>query len=304
MTQAGLHDALAAHRPFLWALCYRMCGVPADADDLVQDTFARALQSPPQGELRPYLARIAVNAARDLLRARKRHGYGGTWLPGPHEGDGDEPPAHEPMIHGESAEGRYELWESASFAFLLALETLTPRARAVLLLRDVFDYSAQEAASALGMSEANVRTTHHRARKVMEANYRRRPRAAAGRTRAALQALLGAVMSQDVKAVEALLAQDVEALADGGGEFYASRVPVRGAARVAQFLVRLLQLRGAPSAAELRMVNGEPALVARFDDGRPHEAPRSVLRIELDEEGRIRALHNVLATRKLSAIRF
>ena len=66
-----------------------------------------------------------------------------------------------------SPEGRYDLLESVSFAFLLALEALTPQQRAVLLLRDVFDYSVRETADALGMSEPNVKTTHHRARRAM-----------------------------------------------------------------------------------------------------------------------------------------
>jgi predicted RNA polymerase sigma factor len=59
--------------------------------------------------------------------------------------------------------------ESVSLAFLQALEALTPTQRAVLLLRDVFDYSAAEVAAALDVSEGNVRIVHYRARRVMEA---------------------------------------------------------------------------------------------------------------------------------------
>src|SRR5207248_2077949 len=81
-----------------------------------------------------------------------------------------EPPAHEPVLSdGGSTIARYDLLESVSFAFLVALEALTPRQRAVLLLRDVFDYSVRETAGALGLSEANVKTTHHRARRAMRA---------------------------------------------------------------------------------------------------------------------------------------
>lgn len=66
-----------------------------------------------------------------------------------------------------STEARYEWLESLSFAFLLALEALTPRQRAVLLLRDVFDYSARATAELLSLSEENVRITHLRARRAM-----------------------------------------------------------------------------------------------------------------------------------------
>ena len=77
---------LESHRALLWKVCYRMTGSAADADDLVQETFARALERPPadQGrELRPWLLRVAINLSRDQLRARKRRGYAGSWLPSP-----------------------------------------------------------------------------------------------------------------------------------------------------------------------------------------------------------------------------
>lgn len=64
-----------------------------------------------------------------------------------------------------STEGRYDLIESLSLAFLLALEALMPRQRAVLILRDVVEHTVEETAAALDMSVANVKTTHHRARR-------------------------------------------------------------------------------------------------------------------------------------------
>ena len=99
--------------------------------------------------------------------------------PGPMRLDDDDNPAEHAPIEAEAeppsveiggalgTEGRYDLMESVSFAFLLALEALTPQQRAVLLLRDVFDYSVEESARVLGLSEANVKTTHHRARKAL-----------------------------------------------------------------------------------------------------------------------------------------
>src|SRR5262245_40278849 len=165
-------DALEPHRRHLWGLCYRMTGNAADADELVQETFVRALERPPartDQPWRPWLVRVAMNLSRDLLRRRRRSPYRGTWLPSPIEtGEDEAAPAYEISgSSGASTEGRYELLESVSFAFLLALEALTPTQRAVLLLRDVFDYSVHEVADALGLSEANVKVTHHRARRAM-----------------------------------------------------------------------------------------------------------------------------------------
>src|SRR6185295_2830674 len=153
-------DVFQAHERFLWGLCYRLTGSAADADDLVQETFVRAIERPPARTdmpWRPWLVRVALNLGRDLLRRRRRAGYVGPWLPAPIDtGDDASPPSFEPEIPGVgSTEGRYDLLESVTFAFLLALEALTPTQRAVLLLRDVFDYSVREVADALDLSEAN-----------------------------------------------------------------------------------------------------------------------------------------------------
>jgi RNA polymerase sigma-70 factor (ECF subfamily) len=77
-------------------------------------------------------------------------------------------PSYEPSIEGEQTmEGRYDLMESVSLAFLKALEALTPTQRAVLLLSDVFDYGADESRERPDLAVGNVRTIHHRARRAM-----------------------------------------------------------------------------------------------------------------------------------------
>ncbi|WP_426756289.1 sigma-70 family RNA polymerase sigma factor [Myxococcus sp. Y35] len=307
-----LAEAARAHERFLWGLCYRMTGVSADADDLVQETYARALASPParQEELRPWLTRVAVNLARDLLRRRKREGYVGPWLPSPLDTGEDElpPPGVEARLPGGgSTEGHYALLESVSFAFLLALEALSPKQRAVLLLRDVFDYTVREVAEALHMSESNVKVVHHRARAAMAAYDRARclpTRELQARSRAALEGFLGALLSGDVAAAEAVLASDVSALSDGGGQVRAARVPVLGLQRVFLLYRRLLELRGPPEAMELRMLNGLPAMVAVYPPSKrdPMLGTRLVLRVELGEEGRITQVHSILADHKLAGL--
>ncbi|WP_163993840.1 sigma-70 family RNA polymerase sigma factor [Pyxidicoccus caerfyrddinensis] len=309
-------EAAREHERFLWGLCYRMTGVAADADDLVQETYARALASPPehQESLRPWLTRVAVNLARDHLRRRRREGYVGPWLPSPLDTadatspELDVPPGVEARLPGGgSTEGRYELLESVSYAFLLALEVLAPKQRAVLLLRDVFDYSVREVAGALNMSEVNVKVVHHRARAAMAEYDRARcvpTRALQERTRAALEGFMGALLSGDVAAAEALLSSDVRALTDGGGQVRAAQVPVVGAKRVLTFLQRLMELRGPPVAFEIQMLNGLPALVTVFADAKdPMYASHAVLRVDVDADGRITRLHSVLTDRKLSGVR-
>src|SRR5579864_1978977 len=234
------------HRGFLWGLCYRVTGSATDADDVVQETFIRALEHAPTdlAEPRRWLVKVAVNAARDLLRRRRRRSYIGPWLPGPIETPHDGSlPSYEPIVDEErTLESRYDLMESVSLAFLQALEALTPTQRAVLLLCDVFDYSAAEAATALDLSEGNARTIHHRARRAMETYEARRTRPTAlnrQRTSQALKRFLDLLGKADVTGIERMLAADVRAVTDGGGEFAASRQPIVGPARVARLFVRL-----------------------------------------------------------------
>ena len=305
-------DAFRAHERFLWGLCYRLTGSAADADDLVQETFVRALERPPvrtDEPWRPWLVRVAVNLGRDLLRRRKRRVYVGPWLPSPIEtGDEESPPAYEPVVDGQrTTEGRYDLLESVSYACLLALEALTPQQRAVLLLRDVFDYSVRDTADALDLSEPNVKTTHHRARAAMRDYDRNRcvpTRELQERTRMALGQFMASMASGDVKAMEALLADSVRAVNDGAGEFHAARKVICGPPRVARFHYNICYRRQMNARLALRMINGLPAVVGEFTNGRPGEPPRFVLQCRIGADGRITQLLSVVASRKLTAIDF
>jgi RNA polymerase sigma factor (sigma-70 family) len=310
IARAAAESAFRAHERYVWGVLFRLTGCAADADDLLQETFVRVLESPPadlEASLRPWLVRVGVNLARDLLRRRRRNGYVGPWLPSPIEAT-EVLPAYEIADRdGVSTEGRYDLMESVSFAFLLALEALTPTQRAVLLLRDVFDYSARETSDALGMTEANVRTTHHRARRAMASYERRRvvPDAALkARTGEALGRLLASLMNGDVAQVEALLAADIREMSDGGGQYLAARRPILGANRVARYLVGIRpQARAVASRVEVRELNGLPALVLDIAwSGHPRLAPRAVLACDLAHDGRIATVYTVLAARKLTAL--
>lgn len=290
---------LDAHGKFLWGLCYRMTGVAADADDLVQETYARALEHPPKDSADAWRTQIALNLARDRLRRRKLEAYVGPWLPSPIEAD-DPPSAISP-------DARYEQLESVGLAFLLALEALTPNQRAVLLLRDVFDHSVADTAAALELSEPNVKTTHHRAREAMAAyDQTRQPINAAlhEKTRAALDAFFGALVSGDVAELTRLVREDCTELSDGAGQYTASRVPIVGRDRVILFQRRLTEIRGLPSTFEVRTFNGLPGLLVTFAHSRNLEPTRAFLSATIDANGQISSFFNIVADQKLTHVRF
>jgi RNA polymerase sigma-70 factor (ECF subfamily) len=303
----GVAALFRDHQRALFGLAYRVTGCAADADEIVQETFARALARPParrDAPMAPWLVRVATNLAIDVLRRRRRQGAGEPWLPSPIDVADDALPL---AASGPLHDARYEQLESVTFAFLLALEALTPRQRAALVLCDVCGYSAAEAARALRASEASVRVLHHRARRAL-ADYDRarcRPDAAlAARTRAALEALIQRLLAGDVAGLEALLCADVRTVTDAGGEFNALRGERVGRTGVLRFHLRVAQRRGLGARIAPCVVNGLPALALTFVSATPRQAPHVLMRCEVDEQGRIRAIHSVLATRKLSRVRF
>jgi RNA polymerase sigma-70 factor (ECF subfamily) len=299
----SLERSYRQHQRLLWGVAYRMTGSAADADDIVQETFARALDRPsPRADeaWRPWLVSVAMNLARDALRRRSARKYVGPWLPSPlGEAIADIPDGEAP------ADARYELRESASYGFLVALEALTPTQRAVLLLRDVLDYSVREAAAALSLSEANVKVVHHRARAAMAKYDGDRPadRAAlAGETAAALHRFLGALLAGDAEVAAACLARDVRLFSDGGGVYRAALRPVVGPDRVVRFFLGLQKKLGTEARFTPCVVNGLPALLVDYDRVREGFAPKLVVRCDVGAAGEILAVYLVLAPEKLTAV--
>lgn len=303
-------EALEIDRRLLWGLCYRMTGNAADADDLVQETFVRAIEKPPRRtdeQLRPWLVRVAINLSRDLLRRRKRSAYVGPWLPSPVPTEVEESPAsYEPFASSaDSPAARYELKESISFAFLLALEALTPTQRAVLLLRDVFDYSTSETGEALDMTEANVKVTLLRSRQRMKAYDHQRAAFNPSRlksTRRALEQFLLCLGERDLAGLENLLTEDVISVSDGGGEVAAALRPITGRGKVSRLVLGLAAKLGAALQVSVQSLNGVPALVIELANAPAGIAAKSVLFCEVDDAGRIKQLDTIAAPSKLSAL--
>ena len=297
------------HKRVLWGMCYRMTGSATDADDIVQDTFVKALERPPadmEAPIRPWLVKVAMNLSRDHLRRRRRRDYFGPWLPAPVLTDGeDQSQLDHPTSTADSPGVRYDLMESVTLAFLLALEALTPAQRAVLLLRDVFDYSTTETAAALDMSEANIKVTLHRARRIMGAYDKSRVSNFSRRVvemRDTLQRFLSRLASGDAQGLKEMLAADVVLVTDGGGEINALAEPVYGSEKVLRLIAKLYEANRDVTSTSLRNVNGEPAILVERSQMRPGHASFFTMHCELDEDSRMQRLHFVFAPSKLTAL--
>lgn len=243
------------HRPYLFAVAYRMLGIAEDAEDILQEAWIRfsgvrveELEYP-----RTYLVTIVTRLCVDLLRSarRRREEYVGVWLP-------------EPVRTPEAlANDLLEQAESASFAFLLLLEGLSPVQRAVLVLHDVFDYSHDEVAEAIGCTPAASRQALRRARQRL--GHASPPKSAP--TEEALKLVrqfVEAAWSGDVKQLMGTLAPDVVFMSDGGGQVTAVIQPMAGSERVGRFFSAMDRL--APGGrAQLTELNAQPAILVTED---------------------------------------
>jgi len=301
--------AFDKHRRYLWGLCYRMTGSAADAEDLVQDTFVKALQKPPtdmEAPLRPWLVKVALNLSRDELRRRRRRDYFGPWLPSPVQTEDEGRLQNEPSATEMSPAARYDFFESITLAFLIALEALTPTQRAVLLLRDVFDYSTGETAATLEITEINVKVTLHRARRIMSA-YDKDRVAPFNRMndsmRHTLQQFLSRLAAQDVKGLAQMLTADVILVSDGGGEINALAEPMYGRAKVLRLVTKLYEAYRSVTTASIQVLNGEPAVLIARSEVKPVHASFFTMHCVLDESSQMRRLNFVFAPSKLTGVK-
>src|SRR5215212_10011236 len=173
------------YRGELHAHCYRMLGSVHDAEDALQETLLRAWRGlsgfEGRSSLRSWLYRIATNASLTMIDKRPKRVLPVDYGPAsdPHQGPGEplmesvwvEPYADEHFGVEDGLAGpeaRYEQREAVELAFVAALQNLSPNQRAVLILREVLGYSAQEVADALDTTVASVNSALQRARKAVE----------------------------------------------------------------------------------------------------------------------------------------
>jgi RNA polymerase sigma-70 factor (TIGR02960 family) len=167
MDEASFTAAAERHRRELHVHCYRMLGSFQDAEDAVQETFLKAWRARGTYEgrstFRAWLYRIATNACLDLLATRRPEPATGgevRWLQPYPDSLLDELPAAD----ADEPEALAMARETIELAYVVAVQHLAPRPRAVLVLRDVLGWPAKDVADLLGDSVNSVNSALQRAR--------------------------------------------------------------------------------------------------------------------------------------------
>jgi RNA polymerase sigma-70 factor (ECF subfamily) len=261
-------SAIMSERRQLMNLAYRLLGSVADAEDVVQETYARwyAMSRDQQEAIRSpgaWLTRVASRICLDLLgsaRAR-RESYVGEWIPEPLPDDTDWAGRRSGGGSVDPAD-RVTLDESVNMAFLVVLESMTPAERVAFILHDVFRYSFAEVAEVVGRTPAACRQLASSARRRIGES--QAPAVATPQRADVVREFKQAWEAKDINALIGLLDPDATAVADGGGLVSAEPYPVAGGEQIARLLVEVIG-RSPDLTIRERTVNGQPGVVAEQD---------------------------------------
>jgi RNA polymerase sigma-70 factor (ECF subfamily) len=259
MSRSDDLGVVMSERRQLINLAYRLLGSLAEAEDAVQETYARwysmslaeqaAIESPGA-----WLTRVAGRICLDLLgsaRARRER-YVGEWIP---------EPLPDPAEWSTDPADRVTLDESVNMAFLVVLESMTPAERVAFILHDVFCYPFAEVAEIAGRSAAACRQLASSARRRIQAA--QSPSAPAAERAGVVRDFKAAWEAKDIDALLGILDPDAVMTADGGGIALAALRPIEGGERVALWAAELASLASGVTFLE-RTVNGQPGLVAQL----------------------------------------
>lgn len=241
-------------KPLLFSIGYRMLGSVAEAEDIVQETFLKAYQIDEQkiDNKKAYFSKIMTNRCLDVLKSAryKREHYVGPWNP-------------EPLLLESSPDfGPSEVVlqkEGLSIAYLRLMEHLAPDERAVLLLREVFQFSYLEISNIIERKEENCRKIFSRAKQKVSnvegesLNYEE--------NKSIINRFIQAFQMHNMDALLELISEKVILYSDGGGKVKAAVHPIQSRSNVLAFLYGIIKKAPEDFYFEVKKVNGQPAIV-------------------------------------------
>jgi RNA polymerase sigma-70 factor (TIGR02960 family) len=282
--------------------CYRMLGSVQDAEDAMQDTLLTAWQGlggfGGRASVRTWLYRVATTRCLNVRRSARRRR--GTLPPGPQP---PEPtrlgevtwlePCPDSLLEGlpdagPGPEARYEAREAISLAFIIAVQRLPPRQRAVLILRDVLGFTASEAARILGSTEESVNSALKRARVTLhrdDADRAEPPTATeSAREKQLVEQLTRAYEAGDVDGIIALFADDAWLIMPPAPLEY------QGRDRIARFLTAIAFRDGRTYRLVPTRANGQLAFGAYLRAPKPGDEQANGLLVLTLSGDRIQAM--------------
>lgn len=234
---------------YLLRVACNLLGSYADAQDIVQDVTLKYLETNPEDiqSENAYLVRMTVNSCLNSLKKRSRMEYVGLWLPEP------------TVSHVLDAEyNEKETRDTLTYELLFLLERVSPKERAVFVLREAFGYSYDEIAEILPVTPENARQLMVRCRKKIAGKRHESLITPSHQRKAELFVQL--IATNDLEGLTELLTEDITVISDGGGHVNAARVPVTGQKKVAGFFLNIARMAGFIPRVTFGAVLGQPAI--------------------------------------------
>lgn len=246
-------------KPLLFSIGYRMLGSVAEAEDFVQDTFLKVYE---MDELKidnkkAYLCKIMTNRCLDSFKSArfKREQYTGPWNP-------------EPLLQDHSSQldpsHMYLQKEGLSIAYLRMMEHLAPDERAILLLREVFNFPYEEISAIIGKKEENCRKIFSRAKQKMaeieteSLHYEK--------NKLLIDRFVQALHMQNMETLLELVSENAIIYSDGGGKVKAAIRPIQSRDHVLAFLYGILKKAPEGFHFQMESANSQPAVVTYIND--------------------------------------
>jgi RNA polymerase sigma-70 factor (ECF subfamily) len=283
-------SAWRANRRRLLDLAYRMTGTVTDAEDVVQEAYARLLRADVDAidDLRGWLITVTSRLCLDQLRSARvtRAAYVGPWLP--------EPVVDLADMAADPAD-RVTLDDSVRMALMVVLEELSPAERVAFVLREVFHYPYAEISRITGRSVSACRQLASRARRRIATHDGVTAPGDPAVHRLVVRRFARACQTGDLDGLVAVLASDAIGEFDSGGTIPgAPTEPIIGAEPIARTLLQVFEGRGATFSDV--WVNAEPGVVINVDE-------RVVAVLAFDVSGdRVQHIHAIGNRDKLSRL--
>lgn len=283
------HDQqdISQFRTMLFSIAYNMLGTIADAEDMVQETYVSWLKSDKSHveNVRFYLIRTLSNKCISRLRKLKleREAYKGTWLP-------------EPLVSASDTENFPSANDNLSIGFMYLLEKLTPIERAVVILKEAFDFPYEEIAEMFSITNDSCRQHFSRGKKKLTLE-RTRFQPPGSKHEELMRKFLDACVNNNRDGLIDLLREDVVVYGDGGGKAQAVLTPLKGRDDVVRLLAKGLSKSVSIVKIELLQVNGMTGAALYLTPGL--DVPDALVVIDIADDEKISDIYYIVNPSKL-----
>jgi len=275
---------LKDYQKLLFPYAYNITGSSEDAKDAIQDILVKhfSFRNENIKNETGYLIKSVINQSINIKKRKDKVNLNKIWLPEP--------------VATEKSDDSINRDEIISYSLLVLLEKLTPKERAVFILKEAFDYSHKDIAETIDLTIENARKLLSRARTKLSLSENKTKQYSSHNTSSYMEEYIDVIKNGDVKRLEKMLSKDISLAADGGGKISVVRELTIGKSAALDLLFYVFQTYQELQTIKISEINHQPALLF-YQEG----VLVNCQVFEL-EWGNIKRIFSILAPNKLKSI--